>query len=171
MKVKGNCKGEGPRGKGEGGFTLLELLIVMALIGLLTGMIVPKFSGTLLTLQTKSAVNKISAILRYARNQAVAKQQRHTVTFNLSAQSVTLTVSDSSAQTSQVQPEKVYKLPDKVSLYQGINIQGEVRTETFTLVFYPAGNCSGGEIILQGKPGQLHHIKIDFITGIPEVTD
>ena len=165
MQVKGATGGN------AAGFTLLELLIVLILVGLLTSMVVPKFSGTLLTLQAKNSVKRISAMLRYARNQAVSTQQQHTVFFDITANQVILTAGQSSLQSSEVKAEKIYRLPTGISLHHGVTVQGDKETKTFTYVFYPAGNCSGGEIVIAGKPGQFHPITVDFITGIAEIRE
>lgn len=153
------------------GFTLLELLIVLALIGLITAVAAPNFSGTLQSVQTRSAVKKVSAILRYARNQAVASQEIHRVVFDLDGRKVIFeSAADSGAEATSVKKiREDYTLPDRVTFQEARNRQGEIETGEFIMEFYPAGNCSGGEVVLSGKPGQLYAIEVDFITGITEV--
>ena len=171
-------KGEGKRVRQrQRGFTLLELLIVMSLMALITAVAAPNFGGALLTLQTRSAVKKVSAILRYARNQAVSTQLVHRVVFDFADGQVLLQAVDgsshnengSSAILSPTDVKQIYLLPEKVTFFQAKDVQGEVSTEKFTFVFYPAGNSSGGEITLSGKPGHFYAVTVDFVTGITEV--
>jgi general secretion pathway protein H len=161
----------------KNGFTLLELLIVISLIGLLAGLTVPRFAGVLTTIQTKSAVKKVAAMLRHARSQAVSKQQPHTVHFDLNSGQVTLgTTTASFATAHNALTEsldstiiKTYQLPDKTTITKAVSQDGVSETEQFTITFYPAGNSSGGEIILSGKKGHIFHVEVDFISGICQI--
>ena len=56
--------------RGSGGFTLIELMIVVAIIGLMTQMILPAFSNTLPEEQLKSTANKLAIQLNYLRSEA-----------------------------------------------------------------------------------------------------
>ncbi|MBU0484149.1 MAG: prepilin-type N-terminal cleavage/methylation domain-containing protein [Proteobacteria bacterium] len=164
----------------QNGFTLLEVMIVLLLIGLVTGLVVPRFGGTLSSMQARSAVKKIATILRYARNQAVSEQQTRVVTFDLSLNRVVLElavdqigeVSAERKKTDSADPGgKVYQLPEKIRLLEAISASGENIEQEFPLYFYPAGNSSGGVILLQGKRKSPYRLQIDFITGIVDVTD
>ncbi len=150
------------RGAGGKGFTLLELLIVIALMALITVVAAPNFGSTLRTLQTRSAVKKVSAVLRYARNQAVSTQESRQVIFNFADRRVTV-----QPEISPAPAKRVYQLPEKIKFYQARNELGKIYTDEFIFVFYPAGNSSGGEITISGK--HLYTIMVDFITGIAEV--
>lgn len=164
----------------KNGFSLLELLIVLVLIGLITGLIVPKLGGSLSSVQARTAVKKISAMLRYAGNQAVTEQKTRLVTFYIPSNKVVLEIAEQQEVEADWESEKtvpaahglrVYQLPEKIRLMEAITVRGESGDEKFQLFFYPSGGSSGGEILLKGKRKLPYRIRIDFITGIVDVVD
>lgn len=64
------------------GFTLLELLVTLALVGLLAGLAVPAMGRLLDTARLRSAIEAFSQELQQARNHALTHQQN--VYFSLS---------------------------------------------------------------------------------------
>ncbi len=62
------------------GFTLLELLIVMAILGVMMAVIVPSM-GALPSVQVSMAAKDSLRLMRYARNMAIQTQQPVTLTF------------------------------------------------------------------------------------------
>lgn len=61
------------------GFTLVELLIVVAVIGVLAGVIIPRFSGVLGHTETQAAVQE-SAMVQTAMDTMMAKESLTLVT-------------------------------------------------------------------------------------------
>jgi prepilin-type N-terminal cleavage/methylation domain-containing protein len=59
---------------GSGGFTLLELIVVLLIIGLMMALVTPRLIGSLTKMNLKTSAQKISSFLRYARSQAVSGQ-------------------------------------------------------------------------------------------------
>lgn len=146
-------------------FSLLELLIVMTLIGLITAVAMPNFGRSLAPVQARSSVNKIAAILRYARSQAVARQEVCRVLFDLPGHRVTLLAESAATGAGR----ETYRLPENISLQPaGAGVVVE-KNGSFLINFYPGGNSSGGELTLAGKSGRVYRVKVDFITGITEV--
>src|SRR3989338_2749383 len=65
------------------GFTMVEMLVVLFLIGLMLSIAVPSFIHTVETLKFKATARKIVSTLRYARNTAVFKQMSQAVGFDI----------------------------------------------------------------------------------------
>jgi len=61
------------------GFTLVEILIVVAIIGVLAGVIIPRFSGVLGHSQTQAATHE-SALVQTAMDTMMAKESLSSVT-------------------------------------------------------------------------------------------
>lgn len=57
----------------ESGFTLLELLMVVVIVGIITTVGVPAMRTAVLTQRVKGAASDISAALNYARSEAVKR--------------------------------------------------------------------------------------------------
>ncbi|MEK7845439.1 MAG: prepilin-type N-terminal cleavage/methylation domain-containing protein, partial [Nitrospinota bacterium] len=60
------------------GFTLVELLVVLFLIGLMLMIAVPSFMYTVEGLKFKATARQIVSTLKFARNTAVFKQKSQT---------------------------------------------------------------------------------------------
>jgi len=144
-------------------FSLLELLIVMTLIGLITAVAAPNFGHSLSPLQARSSTNKIASILRYARSQAVTRQQVCRVMFDIPERRVTLLAKSATGATNET-----YRLPEGISM-QPVGPGVAPEAESFSIDFYPGGNSSGGQLTLTGKSGREYRVTVDFITGITEV--
>jgi prepilin-type N-terminal cleavage/methylation domain-containing protein len=65
---KGIC---GARPRGQGGFTLLEILIVMGLMGIFVTLVMPNFNALIPDMKVDKAASKLAADLRLAQQRAV----------------------------------------------------------------------------------------------------
>src|ERR1700693_1432676 len=65
-----------------GGFTLVETLVVLAIIGVVLAAALPLYSGLAPRLRIASASQELLADLRLARNEAVTEKTVATVTFH-----------------------------------------------------------------------------------------
>src|ERR1700756_5268672 len=65
------------------GVTLLELLIVLALLALVAGMVLPTFGNGAPTSELKSAARQLAAGLRIARSEAVTEKRETFLTLDL----------------------------------------------------------------------------------------
>jgi prepilin-type N-terminal cleavage/methylation domain-containing protein len=68
--------------KHRAGFTLLEILVVFAIIGMLTGLAVPVYSKLAPRLRMLAATHQILIDLRHAHDQAVAGRRTISAAFN-----------------------------------------------------------------------------------------
>lgn len=73
------------------GFTLLELLIVMAIIALLLLSAIPSFKGTYKTLEIFTASKKIASFITYARQRAILERVKYRLNFDYAARKYWLT--------------------------------------------------------------------------------
>lgn len=119
------------------GFTLLETLIVLGLMGLLMAIIVPKaLSGRDYYTLGKNT-RSVSSVMRLARGQAIAEQKETVVTFNLEEK------------TYQLPPQKAKKLDEAIHL-EVFTSTAEISDDEKTagIRFYPDGGASGGRVTL-----------------------
>ena len=177
------------------GFTLLELIVVLVIIGLMSALVAPKLVGPLGDLNLKTASQKISASLRYARSQAAAEKATYVAQFDFDKHSlavinppgpppakgdVPVKNREAADKTPGGAPDnrqgrpgwvKAYNLPDGVKLAKGASREGDVHSGLFRVFFFPSGGSSGGEITLANERGRQYRIRVDFITGTVELLE
>ncbi len=138
--------------KKNNGFTLLELIIVLFLISLMTGMVTVFFANTLPSNRFNATVREFVAGIRYARSLAQVKGETETITIDLDS--------------------KKYSLPgkDARSLPAGIDVKvidavtGEVITGQYQMFFPAFGGAEGGTIVLSDKK-RTASISLDPVVG------
>lgn len=71
---------------GSGGFTMIEIIIVVVILGITALIAVPMFSSAA-DMTVRAAANRITADLEYARGLAITHQKPYSVVFNLTTES------------------------------------------------------------------------------------
>ena len=172
------------------GFTLLELIVVLVIIGLMSALVVPKLAGPMSNLDLKTASKKISASLRYARSRAASEKITYVALFDFDKNRLVIINSTipplvkgdfhinnrEAFDRTLVEPPdnekdrpggfKTYYLPDGVKLAKGVSREGDFNSGFFRIFFFPSGGSSGGEITVANERGRQYKINVDFITGI-----
>jgi len=69
------------RGMPGGGFTLIEVILVVLIIGIAAAVVVPMASSAS-GMQLRAAVNMVAADIEYAKSMAISRGQRYSVVFN-----------------------------------------------------------------------------------------
>lgn len=143
------------RADGTPGFTLLELLVVLAIMALLITLVPPVLSKAVPGVRAKAAARDLADTLRDARAAAVTHGRAVDVHFD--AEEAQYAVAGSSAR----------------ALPQGLNLAlpaaGNIplsgtATPNYTLRFYPDGSSSGLHALL-GSPGRYYRVDVGWLTG------
>ena len=135
------------------GFTLIELIVVLALAGLIMAVTPPLLSKAMPGLQLKSTARQLAAGLRFARGRAVAHRTEAALTLDLEARTATV---DGREGTLSIPEDLDVELVSTVGELEDEN-RGRIR-------FYPDGSSTGGRITL-GYRGNGYDLDVDWLTG------
>lgn len=147
-----------------GGFTLLELLVVCALLALTLTLVVPNLSGIDGT-SFRGQVRRAVATLVYARRAAVVQAMPVTATFRQGEAQ-----DDTSA---ALAPDAVLARPEDDALWAsdnlGLSFQRDenleaTATQEITVTFFPEGGSTGG-VLTFADDERSASIRVDPITG------
>lgn len=134
------------------GFTLVELLVVLALMGLILAVAPPMLSAALPGLELKSAARRTAATLRLAREEAIRAGSDSAVVINV--ENHTLAISGG----------RVTRLPERLEvrlLAAAHEMQGE---SAGAIRFFPDGSSTGGRVMF-GYKQSGYQIGVSWLTG------
>ena len=148
-----------PRGR-QTGFTLLELIVVLVLLGIIAVLVAPGLGGSLENAKLKTASRELLTALRVQRSEAIAQGRIITLRF--------------------AGDESNYRIDgEPVNLAEGLSVVYQAATGAVIqgvqgsplpdpgnndLAFYPDGSSSGALLQLRLGDG-LRYIRIDWLTG------
>jgi len=135
----------------------MELLIVLFLLSLITALVAPSFSQTLLSGRMRTSTAEVRATLAKARSYAVVEGRVRSVVFNLEEGKFGL---DNDA---------VLRGFTEPIRFGSLMIGGEeIRKATARVRFYPDGTAEEAEISVVSGDGGMLRVKTDPLTGIVE---
>ncbi|MGQ0658441.1 MAG: GspH/FimT family protein [Chromatiales bacterium] len=135
------------------GFTLLELVVVLALAALLLILVPPAFSKALAHAELKATAREIAATLRTARDRAVATQTDRAVTFDLSRR---VYGPDRGGQ--------FRRLPDAVGITVFAADSERRSPASLAIRYFPDGSATGGRITLS-RQAHTYYVDVGWLTG------
>jgi len=156
-------KRRGPA-RGEAGVTLLELLVVLALMALLVGLVAPGFGRATDNWRLRRAAESVAQILRYARTRALYDQRYYVVEIRPAENRVRLlgTTPPGQAGSGVI---REYLLPADMRCGE----EGAATASVTYLVFSPSGAVEERTLWLRNRQGRLVQIHLSFLLGGPGV--
>lgn len=142
------------------GFTLLELLVVLAIMGLLLGLASPRFHNIVPGFELQSSARELAAALRETRGQALERGDPAVLVLDLAGRRYGL---GGGSQSKELPRDIVLE-----AMTAAEDISEETRRARFR--FFPDGSATGGRITLSRGERQ-YRIDIDWLTGRVEILD
>ena len=149
----------------ESGFTLIEMVSVLIMIGLLMALTTPLLMTTLDRIQGNSSARKVMSMLASARSQAVATKTSLVFQGDLDQNQYWVTDPNTEESSEVMELDRMIQFlafdDGEESWHEGI----------FSVTFFPLGNTSGGTILLEPSDADADApsfaLTIDPVTGKP----
>ena len=153
------------RRKQNSGFTLFELMVVLALIAVASALVLPSVGHALGNVELRSGAASVISLLAQARTRAVYEGRSYAVVFGPAddaARSLHL-VRDDGKQVQQV------TLPAHLRL-RAENPDGQWNDEAQPLYFFPDGTSQPAQLDLSSPGGRHVQVALDPLTARARVT-
>ena len=142
---------------GERGFALIEIVCMLAIIGLLAAIILPALPRATTRAKLESYAVETAALLKADRNTALRRQIQVKTTIDAEARSIRSGVTG-----------RMVRLPNDVKLEAMLASRCGDRTTGRSIDFFPSGMSCGGAIAL-ARPGMGYEIRVNWLTGGVEI--
>jgi len=152
ISLAGN-EGRQPRSR-EAGVTLLELVIVLAILGLAVSLVAPRFGNWSDEWTLRSAAERVAQTLRYARTRALFEQSYYVVEIEPATHLVRLFNPTSGFL-------RGYALPRGVTIDDGENPPPPV----VRILFPPSGVVEERELWLSNRRRSRYTVHMSFLLG------
>ncbi len=140
------------RRAGAAGFTLVELLVVLVIMGLITAIAVPHFGRLAPRLEARATAREVVSVLRSARGLAIRDNREVAVVVDLDDRFMAI---DADRRLEFGSRMGVRLLTGTAELIDGDS--GRIR-------FYPDGTSTGGRVTVSDD-GRDYDVRIDWLTG------
>jgi general secretion pathway protein H len=141
------------------GFTLLELIVVMALLALVSAMIVPRPLAGIGGSQLRSAARQVGAGLRQTRGLAIARNQDAAFTMDVRSGLFRAGGGD-----------RGRRLPQGIEARLITATSEQIDPSSGAIRFFPNGSSTGGRVLLSGA-GRHATVAVDWLTGRVAIDD
>lgn len=144
--------GNEPVGRRIGGYTLVELLVVLVIASLVLALVGTSISRSISGAEMRTASRKVAASLRYTRTHAILTKSEQV--FLVDTENRTYKGADREAE----------------ALPEGMNVElntarSEVTSENVGGIrFYPDGGSTGGNVRLEAN-GRVYQVNVAWLTG------
>lgn len=161
-------------GRLAAGFSLLELVVVLAILAIASALALPAFSSGFRQWRLQATVRELIVTFKFARNQAVARREPLQVVVERTRGVYWVDRTGSSAAQNPDDAERkgirLYALPSGVR-FGDVTIDGYPASgEQVGVVFSHRGTSSDAAVQLIGQGTRGYQIRVDPVTGRAQVS-
>lgn len=168
-----------------GAFTLIEMVVVVALIAILAAMTIPEMQGSFDDALLRSSGRDLVDVFGLASSRAVSLDRRFQVKFDLqTGQYIVereshndtgddfIPLKDVSGAQGKIDPRIAIRLlfPDQDASGKGLDLRPRPANAADAVAFYPDGTADAAEIRLRDRAGFELRLQINPITARVQVT-
>jgi len=152
------------------GFTFLEMLLVCAILSLLVGVALPRFSGSADSFAGREACRQVASAIRYAQQRSVLQRKLVRMVLDRDKNHFTVVVPQGAVQHGQGnRVENLWsvpvELPSRVRFAALHCDEIDESATTWELPFRPDGRVPECTIELETSGGRMYEIAIEARTG------
>ncbi len=139
--------------QGEGGVTLIELAVVMAIIAIMAVFMAPAIGEWLDNYRIRQSARDIVSNLQFAKMKAISSRIEYRVRFDLENDAYMLEKNDGG----WTQEESVFRVSRGVDIASAVGLGNPPRVE-----FNPNGTCSSGSITIDNEKGKTYKVVVHY---------
>jgi len=139
--------------RGERGFALIEILCVLAIIGMLAAVILPAIPRATTRSKLESFAVQTAALLKADRSAALRRRIQVTTMVDAESRAIRSGVTG-----------RILRLPADVSMQAMLASRCADRNAGRSIDFFPSGMSCGGTIAL-ARPGMGFEVRVNWLTG------
>jgi len=144
-------------GRGEAiararGFTLLELIVTMAIVAVVVGLTIPTIGRSTEAIRVRAEAAGFSALLRHARERAIVSQKAQAVVVDVAAHRISVRAGGPEGEVRETRA-----LPERLTVEAS-------PPPALTVRFEPQGGSSGGDFRLTSG-AVTYRVTVDALTG------
>lgn len=140
---------------GESGFSLIEMLVVLAILALVAGLTMPNLRGTRQP-SAMATAREIEALFQRAHVDAIAHRRNETVTIDVKAGTVLYGTKQSAV------------ISSNLSRHLLVGRELVSNAGTATIFFQPDGSTSGAELELRSEQASIF-VSLPWLTGVAKI--
>ena len=146
----------------EAGVTLIEMMVVVALISLMVGISFPAITSGIDSMRLKAATNSVVSFLNSGLSRAERRQQVIEITISKPDNSIEM-------QSSEPGFARKMQMPEGVSIVQVLPALPENPDAARTFFLYPGGTVPPLGVQLINRRNVQRVVRVDPITGVPRI--
>ena len=146
------------------GVTLIEMIVVMALIGLMAALAFPAVTSGIDSLRLRSASDATVAFLNAGLNRAERRQQLVEITISRAENRIIMRSEDPGF-------VRTLNMPEGITIARVHPGQEAVDEPARSFVLYPGGTVPRIGVEIVNRRGVHRIVRVDPITGVPQVED
>ena len=143
------------RARAQAGVTLLEMLVVVAIIGAIVGVSVPALTAGLAGVRLSSAAGSVASFLTFSMNRVERREQAAAVVISPAENRMQLFLAGAGE-----------KAESTLVMPSGVRIEGD---EPRRFLLYPGGTFPRMAVVLRNEKGARRSVTIDPITVVPSI--
>ncbi|MCP4683153.1 MAG: prepilin-type N-terminal cleavage/methylation domain-containing protein [Desulfobacterales bacterium] len=154
------------------GYTLIELVVVVLLIGMTMGLTIPRFRQAVLTDPLKGATRKMVGIIKGIRSEAIQRHKVYSLYFDLESDLFWIEPDDIGEEERELVRSKAASLPGDVRVRDvRINGKGKKTVGEAAIRFNEKGYIQGSLIHLNSADGREFTLMLSPFLGKVKVFD